>query len=402
MADVINYKENLENDCAETDVQLTDEEIQKQYLNYLDEIKESSEELKMVANFPSNNGVETVIPEKEEVFAEKVIVNRDLRTGSMVPIGKAEEFKASKSNVDIEDVLSGKIPDNITDSELQNSDAEAIINEYHIAESDALELIKVAKRYQRKEKFNVYNALPTSVQNMVKKGLMDNHMLNNDMIKVAAEAFVSGIISDVTLDKYQVEFEQEMNKVFQEDLPEVTGILIDSILNHKGSLLEAAQKLRDQDKVEQAETLEQIADACEEAYTYKLFKDALNNHSIKIKKIEVEQYNKIFRDFDFKYSNSPYKITSVSMIPMVLNRILPVNSGISTEDIIKFTVAFCKYCVNYKPSNPVHHSFMYYFINSIIASEINTDSEKYNDFKYMILNNIKDCINIMKEKYTNI
>ena len=58
-------------------------------------------------------------------------------------------------------------------------------------------------------------------------------------------------------------------------------------------------------------------------------------------------------------------------------------------------LAYCKFCLNYKPEVPEEHAFVYYVLYNIALLDI-YKSQEYDDFAPEFLKNIVDIIHHMR------
>lgn len=375
-----------------------------------DKIKESSKELKMMEDIEKGTYMseeETKKSIAEENKSEEMVVERDLITGKILPIKKKSEIENEEkesSHYTAKDCLNGDIPDYVDEIDISNETIKNQLKEdiKNITDEDAIKLAELIERYRKNEKFKLYEELPTRVKGLITKQLMDENIpLTKEVVEASSEALISNIISGIAIDQYEVEFEDAMNELINEDLPEVSKYVIDSIKKRVKLLRDKAKEIMESGDKETSEKINAIADSCEDAYGFTKFKEALKNHSIKMKKFDIEKCDRIFRDFDLKYENSPYKTRSISVVPSVLNRVLDVKDY-TNEHLVAFTVAFCKLCMNYKPSDPIQHSYMYYTIQSIIYLDIKSEDKEFNEFKKMVMDNVKECLDIIDKDYNYV
>lgn len=386
---------------------MTDGDIKKT-LKIMDEIKETSEELKMMENIENETGELSEELKKsiaEEPKSEKVIVSKDLITGEMKTLGSAEDniVKFRNKAIKAEECLDN-IPETIDGITISDDAIREQLKEdiKEISNDDIITLTNIIQRYRNKESFKVYDALPPKMKGLITKQLVENDIpFSKQVVEASAEALISNIISGIAIDQYQVEFDEAMHQLLDEELPEVSRYVVESIKTRVKVLRDKATEVAEKGDQETADKINRIADACEEAYEFKKLIGGLSNHSIKMKKFDIEKCERVFRDFDMKYENSPYMIRSVSTIPAVLNRVLNVKDY-RNEHLIAFTVAFCKLCMNYKSSDPEQHSFMYYTIQSIIYLDIKSEDEEFNLFKESVISKVKECLDIIDEKYNNL
>lgn len=379
--------EELKNETKATS-EMTDEQLDK-VKSELKEIKDSSDELKLVDSIKNSTG-----DEKLEDESEVVNVKVDHITGQTFETNE----KSQDNKFSFEDCLDG-LPDSIYDVKIDEADIDALSTEFKTNTHEMNELIKIAKRYQAKENFSVFEALPNTIRASITKELAENGVNNKNARKLFAENLITEILNSIAIDKYQVEFNKAMKDTFSDDIPEISDSVYKDIETRKEKMYKVAVELREKGYEEKANTFEQIGDMVEESFKYEKFKEAIKNHSIKIRKIDLEKYNRVFKEFNYKYEKSVYSITTVEAIPSILGRVLPYDY--SNEDIIKFVVAFCKYCTNMKPENPVEHTFMYYFIYSIVILDLKSsdDNEDHSSFKTNLIENIMQTIDLLNEVY---
>lgn len=378
---------------------------EKKILSMMEEIKESSDELKMVAEMENSSVRDDEALRKsiaEEKKSEKVLVETNVLTGEIKNKGPVEKNISSikKSAIKAEECLE-EMPDSIDDIKISDDAIRAQLKEEinNISDEDILKLTNIIQRYRNKENFKVYNELPPKMKGLITKQLSENSIpFDKQVVEAASEALISNIISGIAIDQYQVEFDEAMGELLNEEMPEVTKYVVESIKTRVKVLRDKATELTEAGETDKAESITKVADACEDAYDFKSLLEALKSHKIKIKKFDIEKCEKVFRDFDYKYTDSPYKIRTVASIPAVLNRVLDVKAY-RNEHLIAFTVAFCKLCMNYKPAIPEQHSFMYYTIQSIIYLDINSEDEEFNKFKDSVISKVKECLDIIDKDY---
>ena len=133
-----------------------------------------------------------------------------------------------------------------------------------------------------------------------------------------------------------------------------------------------------------------------QSYTYEDMYEAYKLGKIKVKNIQVEKLNRTCSEFNRKYYNNTFKINDVGMTIGVLDRKLDKKYNISA--IKKFIVAFINYTKNFSPSNIPEHVFMYYFIQNILALDINVPENSQIEFNDLLINNINKFLDLIIEK----
>ena len=84
---------------------------------------------------------------------------------------------------------------------------------------------------------------------------------------------------------------------------------------------------------------------------------------IRVKKIQIEKFNRSCGEFDFKYQRSQNVISTITPLIKKLDIVAAKHFDI---DILKeFVVVFINYTKNMDVNNYKDHTFMYYFIYNI-------------------------------------
>jgi hypothetical protein len=135
------------------------------------------------------------------------------------------------------------------------------------------------------------------------------------------------------------------------------------------------------------------------------FTEAIRNHKIKIRKIDIEKYDKVVREFNYKYINSKLNINLASDLVLCIPRHLATSSRkispdkITPQTVVAFVVAFCKYCSNFSSENVVEHTFMYYFIKNILRLDVTPPGEAPSQFAQDLVDRITDILELIHEVY---
>ena len=133
-----------------------------------------------------------------------------------------------------------------------------------------------------------------------------------------------------------------------------------------------------------------------QSYTYEDMYEAYKNGKIKVKNIQVDKFKRTCQEFKRKYYNSTFQIRDIGMTIGTLDRVLDNKYNINS--IKKFIVAFINYTMNFTPSNIEEHVFMYYFIQNILALDINLPKSGYETFNELVKQNIYKFIDLIIEK----
>lgn len=158
-----------------------------------------------------------------------------------------------------------------------------------------------------------------------------------------------------------------------------------------------AEKYKDEDP-KKAELLLKISNAYIQSYTLEdMYKMYTTTGKLKVKKIDIDKYKRVFSEFERKYEDSKYTIKSINNALSILFR--HVNCRYTEMSIKAFFVIFCKYVQNMKPINVDEHTFMYYFIDNIVSLDMYNnndpdDKKFYND----LIKNIEKFLQVITDK----
>lgn len=347
------------------------------------------------------------LPEVELPKKEKVLVEKDLMTGVIKEVGKEIPYnvlESSKYNLD--DILEMKIPKSLDEVELSKHDIKVQLKDKlgnKISDDDVLVFMDLVKRYQSGDTKNMYEVLPEKAKGSITKEFLTNNIpISKAALNAATEALISTIITDCSIDNFTVELQNAIDSAIDNGAAEeASKLMFKTMKENEAKYKKASEELRKNGYTDKADILDDIISATDDAYNFTSLLNALKNHKIKIKKYDIEKHDRIFRDFDAKYTKSPYKIRNISVIPVILNRNLPKENDITTETIIAFTIAICKLCMNYTPNNPGQHSFMYNTIQAMVYTDITQHSEDLDilEFRDRVVTKILECMDILNKEY---
>ncbi len=347
------------------------------------------------------------LPEVELPKKEKVLVEKDLMTGVIKEVGKEIPYnvlESSKYNLD--DILEMKIPKSLDEVELSKHDIKVQLKDKlgnKISDDDVLVFMDLVKRYQSGDTKNMYEVLPEKAKGSITKEFLTNNIpISKAALNAATEALISTIITDCSIDNFTVELQNAIDSAIDNGAAEeASKLMFKTMKENEAKYKKASEELRKNGYTDKADILDDIISATDDAYNFTSLLNALKNHKIKIKKYDIEKHDRIFRDFDAKYTKSPYKIRNISVIPVILNRNLPKENDITTETIIAFTIAICKLCMNYTPNNPGQHSLMYNTIQAMVYTDITQHSEDLDilEFRDRVVTKILECMDILNKEY---
>lgn len=387
-----------ENNVIEQPYKLTEED-KADILGAMKEEVEKSENLKVLADLPSNNGIEEHAPEEGKM--KDVIVSVDPKTGEKVVVGVAPDTE----KVSFEDKLVslGESINGSENIEIEKEDVEAVITDdsmlgkYPISDEGLLALVNLINVYRQKGKIT-YKDLPQEVQTyvnkyMVSNGLGDYSNQANAARNTIANMLMEEYIMQIELNKFTDDFQSQIENIYKDTKEELSPLLKQYADNRDNYLAKLTESIEDKDKKELAE---KVLDAINDAYSLTRLKQ--NAKSIKVKSFDLEKPARTFKSFLGKYTNTASHIYDVYMCTNVLHKHLVLNKIIEETNktyAIKVMVAFCKVCANYKPDVPDQHAFMYYFTNNIVLLDVYS-GDQYDNFAPEFLQNIKEFYELLK------
>ena len=389
--------DNLNN---EQNVILTPEDKEKVIQALKDEIGQN-DNLKILRDLPSNNGVEEHEPEEGKEVKTMVSVNP--YTGEKTPIPSDKELEEDKS---LEDVFAdlGETLNNeseedsfvditIDDIKKYHEEEGTSIGKYDITDKTALALIQVINKKQRKETVK-FKDLPKQIQDYIDQYLLKESGLTgfspeiNSLRNSLTEALLEEYITQIGFNKIDEDFNKEIEALYESAGKEMSPLFKEYNENREEYLRNLTAKIEDEDKKILAE---KVLDSIHDAFELKRITSLENK--IKLKAYYLEEPEKVYKsEIENKYHDTEYTIYKLSMIQAILDRHLKSNGMIpedDTETAKKIVLAFALFCRNYSINNPEDHAFMYYYTYNVILLDIYKD-ENYDDYaKDFLANNMK-------------
>ena len=274
-------------------------------------------------------------------------------------------------------------------------------NKFDLSDEAMQQLLQVANRRMKKEEFNIYKEFPTEIQKMINEAIgvpfengspvistNESRAVRNAM----AEQLLDEFIMKISVERARVDLNKEIEGVFKEGVKDIAEYTVGYTAERNAAYREYAEGLEDEEKKKK---LLDTLDVIDSAYSLDQLKEFAK--TCKIKKYDIEEPKKYFRDFLTKYQNSSYNIYDIKLCLPILERHVVDNETYNNADVIAFLVCFCKYISNFKVENILEHSFMYYVIYNIVLIDSNT-SEKTKDVSDKFIENIKEVMNNLKER----
>lgn len=271
------------------------------------------------------------------------------------------------------------------------------VSNFNISDESLEELLKVANRKMNKEEFNVYKALPIEIKNMIDKtiGVEGSKVTSNEIRffkNNIAEQLLNDFIMNITVNRAKSDLGKEIETVFAEGLKNIAEESVEYTEERNKKYREQVEAMEDGEKKEK---LLAVLDTMDAAYSLNDLKEFAK--TCKLKKYDIEDPKRYFRDFHDKYKDSSYNIYDIKLTLNPLSNKIVDNEKYNDADIIAFLVCFCKYVINFNVEDTINHTFMYYVIYNIIIMGSNT-SEKTVHKSDVFANNIREVIDNLKAK----
>lgn len=265
---------------------------------------------------------------------------------------------------------------------------------------DYNKIIEAADRFKKKEKFSYYVAMPDNIKTMIDRVISTDLELASKMGNFRAEArnyVASELLRDVVttattntalidLDKFIKTSQAKASIEIKSD--DYWRSTREYFLKTLPTIIE---KMVSDGKGDQADVLTKAREAFIQSYTYTDMMNKYKSGKIRVKKIQIEKFEKTCRDFNTRYQKSQNIITELSLALSSLDRHAPKHYDI---DVLKeFLCIFVNYTRNMDPNDKIDHVFMYYFIYNITTLDFyNKENEEDVAFHDELLNNIDTCL----------
>ncbi len=381
---------------------LTDEQVE-QLNDALEENAKNNSDIQLIRSFASNQNIDN-----EEGYNKKANIIIDPNTGEnkIVSTEDADTIDEDSFEKLVKDVEEGKVNveiDNspITREELDETLSNVLDDKFNISDESIQVILELANRKMNKEEFNVYKAFPDEIKEMIDKymGYDDTtpRLTNNEIRSLRnsiAESLLDEFIMNVSVQRARTDLNKEVEDLFKQGIKDITEYSVGYTKERNQAYREYVENMEDEDKKKK---LTEALDVIDSAYNLDTLKEFAK--TCKIKKYDIEQPKKYFRDFLAKYQNSNYNIYDIKLTLPILERKIVDNEKYNSADIIAFLVCFCKYIKNFDTSNILEHTYMYYVIYNIVIMDSNT-SESTKEVSDIFAENIREVIDNLKERNT--
>ncbi len=393
MGDIVNFE-----DKAITDDQLTKDQIER-IGKELEEVSSQNASVKILREVSE----EKHAPEEGELVRAEVLIAGDGSKSILRELedneldsdtkNRIEEFGKSLENYEINPDEINK--DNVI--EVLNDENSFIGGTYNLSDNSVLELLEVIKKYKATGKIT-YKMLPDEVKGYIdeylkKQGVVTYSVENNTIRNTIATALMDEYISNIEMNKFQSEFNNKIESIYDEMSKEVSPLFKEYDESTKKNLQDLIDNAQDEEKKQLAIN---IFDSVKDASELTRLKEAAPR--TKIKKFDIEKPQRITSSIYTKYTDNQYKLYDLKLVTGILDKHLKLNGYLDNEDetsTIKFILLFCKVCQNYSPKNPVEHAFMYYFTYNIVLLNI-FKGDEYDQYIANYLPKVKEIIDLMK------
>ena len=380
---------------------LTDEEIDL-LSNTLNNVVEQNANLKVIADLPSNNGISEA---ESDLQGENGYVNVTINpaTGEKAIVGLAEEDEDNESSELFEDIFDNKVDGaSIKDIQFTDESVKDLIKdkfESSFTNNDVMQMVTLLNEYRKDNSIKVFNKLPKKIQQFInisiaKQGIPINAATN--VRETVTKEVLDDLITDLTINNYEIEFNKEMDKLFGGMKEEMRNMSINVTKEQIKNLVKVEPEIREKNP-EKADRLLLIIDNMKNSFSFEKLYNAIKDKKIgRIRKIDLEKPKKIYNKFNRLYEDSAYNIYDINIVPRVLRKVLP--EDISDDKIHRFVISFCKYCENnnFKPDVLEEHSFMYYTVLNIVLLSLGTKSVEEDEYAKEITDNIVKVMSLFE------
>ena len=329
--------------------------------------------------------------------------------------GFSEEIKNISLDSSYEELLAGDKHDGLKEANVSIFDAEdydgpsdedviasakeQVSELFDLPEDEMVEFCMLLAEYRKNKSLpNVYSRLPETIKKNIRGVAMEQHIPfteYNSMTKM----FLDGFISQAEIDDMFINFEKALDEALQ--IPSISDLYSEHtkyVMEEK--IPEIIEKIKDTEP-EKAELLGQIKERFDRAYTL----DALREHYLsnartrKLIRRDYDDAERFCDEFNLKNSRSKFKMPDCRSMINALTSSLPLtkdDKDITTEDINKFIVLFCRSFNEMDPSNLLDAAFMYYSLKNITM--LNLTNETKTPFALELINNIYDIIVLIRNE----
>ena len=312
----------------------------------------------------------------------------DNATGVNIPVVAEVEVKerpiSDKSLSELTDEYEPtKLP--ILDDDIKKHFTE----DMNLSAEDAMQLLNVLHRHANGERFSKFNALPTSVQEMIKTAGAEMGVTSPEQLRFFTNTMLDEFIQDAAFNKEIIDFEESIKKEL--NIPSLVDMHSEYIKDAmEKELLERADKLEADGKTIEADKLRKVSAAFTSSYTYdKLYYVMEHDRKVRSRLAkDVEKYRRFCDDFVYKYRDTQFNIHDIALCLPILQRKFPHRT---LNELTMFVNTMWKSMENLSLKDLESNIYAYYLIKNIMSLDYIEDSAK-TGFTDTIMNNIEDVI----------
>ena len=374
----------------------------------VDEISKCMDEIgEETGENPSKLG--DYIPTEEDLNMEKIPqqidVNIDPVTGKINNVIAPETYKDHKLTLDeLLEMDFDKVRTELDITEESVKDSLGVVFP-NFKEEDVPVFLNALNKYRKKEKVSYFNLLPESMKNGI-DAIVGQSQIGYASQREARNYVIEGLFEQIIQDNYSNKIVTDLNQSLEESYKQLYEDTKGDFSKYNNNqryiyetyLLEYADKIQEEDS-EKADLCRKIHDKFVESYTYEdMYNLYKNTGKLRVKKIEVEKFEKSCLSWLYKYSNHKMVINNLSDTFPVLKSEL-AEFRFSDDTLKKFIVIFTKYSMNMSPDNVDEHVYMYYFIKNILSLKYyNKDDEEEIKFYDKVRHNLIKFLELIEEK----
>ena len=409
--------ETIQTDILEEDNKLSDQDIQ----DITETINDSVENNPNTELYEQAKEQADAQPVGSDVVEAKAKIILDPITGAPKQIveevdeedDEDEDFHLQSFEEMLADESIGTQDIDVSTLEISNDSVNSVFNvafpeiSGKFTEMDYMMIMTAIKRVQKGEEFPYFNAMPQIIKDAING--MIGPQLGTDMgnyVKEGrnyiAKSFLDDIINNEFLDAATLDLQKtiaegnkqkEMNIKQDDYWYNVRKYFLEDLINK-------SNKARAEGKTEEADRYDLTREQFTQSYTYKEMRELYNTTGkLKIKKIQIEKFDRECREFNCRYQKTQTVIQDISALLPCLNR--HVNGRFGLNTLKEFICIFIKYTwiKNMSPNNIIDHVFMYFFIYNIISLDMyNRENEKDVAFHDELINNINAFLQDIEDK----
>lgn len=374
-----------------------------------DDLQEADRPEEIFQEESSEINTEAVVSNIEEtnsdIMGEAIQVNNDMP--HVVAVGDGNSFtNAVIESIGEEDTPVEEAADEnfkgMTDEELQDvpvsnldvTNEQVLTNMKNItgeiSDADAGVIIDIMTRYKAGEKFSVFNALPESIKNQIRKAAMENGDGRHAILEFFAKNLINDIISDAFMSTEIKNFQDELN-TYAKATGNVPGIIIDSYSDElkekfEDNMLSIADKLSETEP-ERAEQLRNIAKYFKSTYTLDIIKNHIENGGdVYINRCykKARKLTQYVLDFNEYFANVEPKIRDITTLAIPFRQLM-------LEDDVADTLAIMlgDSCLELPKGDLVTNVYAFYLLSGIMNI---TMSANTSDLIRELRDNLADII----------